>query len=169
MRPYWILMAPALLVGCGQENDSIHAFISQVENQSRKEMAQLAPEKPYVATVYHATEQRSPFLLPKVALVANQPRTKQDCWQPGFRSKSGALEKFPLDKLRLRGVMGRENNISGLVQTPTGNVLKIQKGEYMGLNNGQVSEVSSQYIVVKETLPDGLGCWQQRSVKLALK
>ncbi|MGL6171504.1 MAG: pilus assembly protein PilP, partial [Vibrio sp.] len=26
-----------------------------------------------------------------------------------------------------------------------------------------------RYLLINETLPDGLGCWNQRNVKLALK
>lgn len=169
MRSYWILMASTLLIGCEQEGSSIPAFISQVESQSRKEIAQLTPEAIFSATTYHAQVERSPFVLPEVAVIANQPRAKQDCWQPGSRNKTGVLEAFSLDKLHLRGVMGSKNHISGLIQTPVGKVVKVQPGEYVGLNNGRVAEVTSTYILIKETLPDGLGCWMQRSVKLALK
>ncbi|MGO2509009.1 MAG: pilus assembly protein PilP [Vibrio hibernica] len=169
MRTYWVLVASILLMGCEQEGGSIPAFISQVESQSRKEIAQLTPEAVFSATTYQAQIERSPFVLPEVAVIANQPRAKQDCWQPGSRNKTGILETFSLDKLHLRGVMGNKNNISGLIQTPVGSVVKVQQGEYVGLNNGRVAEVTSKYILIKETLPDGLGCWLQRSVKLALK
>ncbi|OEF30065.1 pilus assembly protein PilP [Vibrio rumoiensis] len=165
----WILLPLSLLAGCESSDDSIKTFITQVENQSRKDIAQLEPEQPFVATIFTANHDRSPFVLPEVAIIANQPRLKQNCWQPGQRSKTGPLEKFPLEQLNLRGVMGSKGKVSGLVQTPQGTVLKVQQGEYVGLNNGKVAEVTSQYILIKETLPDGLGCWQQRNVKLALK
>lgn len=163
-----VMFSALILVGCQQSNDSIASFISQVENQSRKEIAQLEPEKTFQATQYNASQLRVPFRLPAIA-IANQPRIKQDCWQPGLRSKTGQLEQYPLEQLHLRGVMGSQGNISGLVQTPKGTLVKIQAGEYLGLNNGKVAEVAPKFILIKETLPDGLGCWQQRSVKLALK
>ncbi|QSA19722.1 pilus assembly protein PilP, partial [Vibrio furnissii] len=56
-----------------------------------------------------------------------------------------------------------------LVQTPQGSVMKIKAGQYLGLNNGRVTRVADDYLLIKETLPDGLGCWNQRNVKLALK
>ncbi|MGR5542418.1 pilus assembly protein PilP, partial [Vibrio campbellii] len=56
-----------------------------------------------------------------------------------------------------------------LIQTPQGSVLKIHKGQYIGLNNGKVTKVASNRLVIKETLPDGLGCWNTRTVTLALK
>lgn len=107
-------------------------------------------------------------MLPAIA-VANQPKIKQDCWQPRLRTKTGALELYPLEQLSLRGVMASKGDISGLVQTPKGTLVSVTAGEYLGLNNGKVTKVTPQFILIKETLPDGLGCWQQRSVKLALK
>ena len=65
--------------------------------------------------------------------------------------------------------MGADSDITALVQTPKGNVVKVRKGQYMGSNNGQVVDIKSRQITLKETLPDGMGCWQKRYVKLALK
>lgn len=168
MKSSLTMFSVVILAGCQQSNDSIPNFISQVESQSRKEIAQLDPEKPFKATQYSGTRLRAPFSLPAIA-VANQPRTKQDCWQPGLRSKTGQLEQYPLEQLHLRGVMGSKGEISGLVQTPKGTLVTVQLGEYVGLNNGKVAQVTPKFILIKETLPDGLGCWQQRNVKLALK
>ncbi|MFA0676528.1 pilus assembly protein PilP, partial [Vibrio sp. 10N.222.51.A6] len=112
---------------------------------------------------------RPPFELPKEAMVQNQPLVKKDCWQPNARSRIGKLEKYPLSKLRLRGVMGSGTSVSGLVQTPKGNVVNVKKGQFIGLNNGRVTKVTSQYVQINETLPDGLGCWHKRNVRLALK
>ena len=65
--------------------------------------------------------------------------------------------------------MGSGSQISGLVQTPKGSVVKVQKGQFIGLNSGRVTKVTSQYVLINETLPDGLGCWHRRNVRLALK
>ncbi|WP_086982014.1 pilus assembly protein PilP [Vibrio aphrogenes] len=157
-----------MLTGCQTSENDIDSFIAQVENQSRKEIAQLEPEKTFQASQFNAHELRGPFMLPAIA-VANQPKIKQDCWQPRLRTKTGALELYPLEQLSLRGVMASKGDISGLVQTPKGTLVSVTAGEYLGLNNGKVTKVTPQFILIKETLPDGLGCWQQRSVKLALK
>lgn len=168
MKFSFVALSVVVLAGCQSSNNSIESFISQVENQSRKEIAQLEPERTFQATTYNGMNLRAPFTLPAIA-VANQPRAKQDCWQPGLRSKTGQLEQYPLEQLHLRGVMGSQGQISGLVQTPKGTLVKVQPGEYVGLNNGKVAQVTPKFILIKETLPDGLGCWQQRNVKLALK
>lgn len=158
-----------MLVGCKANQDSLEEYVSKVEEQARKEVAQLKPAAEFIAATYDPKISRGPFVLPKEAIVQDQPIVKKDCWQPSYRSRNGKLEKYPLSKLRLKGVMGSGSTVSGLVQTPVGNVVKIQKGQFIGLNNGRVTKVTSKYVLINETLPDGLGCWHKRNVKLALK
>jgi len=158
-----------VLVGCKANQDSLEEYVSKVEEQARKEVSQLKPASEFIAATYDPKISRGPFVLPKEAIVQDQPIVKKDCWQPSYRSKNGKLEKYPLSKLRLKGVMGSGSAVSGLVQTPVGNVVKIQKGQFIGLNNGRVTKVTGKYVLINETLPDGLGCWHKRNVKLALK
>ncbi|WP_135444689.1 pilus assembly protein PilP [Vibrio tasmaniensis] len=163
------LLLLLVLSGCKSNQDSLEDFVVQVEAKARKEVEKLVPETDFLAATYQRHAFRPPFELPKEAIVQNQPLVKKDCWQPNVRSRIGKLEKYPLSKLRLRGVMGSGTSVSGLVQTPKGNVVNVKKGQFIGLNNGRVTKVTSQYVQINETLPDGLGCWHKRNVKLALK
>ncbi|WP_041472933.1 pilus assembly protein PilP [Vibrio atlanticus] len=163
------LLLLLVLSGCKANQDSLEGFVRKVEAKARKEVEKLVPETEFLAATYQRHAFRPPFELPKEAMVQNQPLVKKDCWQPNARSRIGKLEKYPLSKLRLRGVMGSGTSVSGLVQTPKGNVVNVKKGQFIGLNNGRVTKVTSQYVQINETLPDGLGCWHKRNVRLALK
>jgi type IV pilus assembly protein PilP len=157
------------LLGCQANDESIEQFIVQTEQAAQRQVAALTPQRQFVAAAYSQRKNRGPFTLPRAALVQSQPRVKADCWQPRIRNKTGRLERFPLDKLRLKGVMGSGGAISGLIQTPDGGVYKVKPGQYLGLNHGRIIKVTPNYLIVKETFPDGVGCWQQRRVRLALK
>ncbi|EKO3509083.1 pilus assembly protein PilP [Vibrio fluvialis] len=164
----WLLGA-LLLSGCKANQESLSDYVKHVEQQAQREVATLAPVVQFDVFHYAQHHQREPFVLPQEALVQNQPRMKSDCWQPSPRAKSGSLERYPLSQLRLRGVMSSGGSVSALIQTPQGSVMKIKAGQYLGLNNGRVTRVADDYLLIKETLPDGLGCWNQRNVKLVLK
>ncbi|KIE19566.1 fimbrial protein [Vibrio sinaloensis] len=157
------------LLGCQANEESLDEFVAQVERKARQDVVDLKPVFDFQISAYQSHNQREPFVLPQAALVLNQPLAKADCWQPAQRRKTGQLERFPLSKLRLKGVMGSGGRVSALVQTPDGNVVKVSSGQYIGLNNGKVTHVADDYLKINETLPDGLGCWNKRSVKLALK
>lgn len=163
------LFSGLLLVGCKANQEPLDAYVAQVERNARKDVVDLKPVIDFKTTRYIAHKEREPFVLPQAALVLNQPVSKRDCWQPAKRRKSDKLEQFPLSKLRLTGVMSGNGQISALVQTPTGNVVRVNAGHYIGLNNGKVTRVTDKYLQINETLPDGLGCWNKRNVKLALK
>ena len=158
-----------LLVGCKANTDPLDAFYVEAKKQGDAEVKQLEEVTLFAVTPYAQLTGRSPFVLPKQPEIATQPIKKKSCWQPKYRKKNGSLERYSLRKLRLKGVMGSNDNITALIQTPKGSVVKVHKGQYMGSNNGQVVEIKPQYMTLRETLPDGMGCWQKRYVKLALK
>ncbi|MGC9403102.1 pilus assembly protein PilP [Vibrio genomosp. F10] len=166
---FFLFLFAGFLNGCQANNDSIDEYIQAIESQARKEVVRLEPVIMFQASAYQSTELREPFFLPSAALVQEQAMVKKDCWQPPKRTKSGPLERYPMSKLRLKGVMGSANSVSALVQTPKGQVINVSEGQFIGLNNGRVTRVTSHYVLINETLPDGLGCWSKRNVKLALK
>ncbi|CAE6917509.1 pilus assembly protein PilP [Vibrio alginolyticus] len=168
-RSLLVVWVATLLVGCQANDESLTDFIRGVENQARRDVEKLKPADEYVAVAYDPKILRAPFELPREATIATQPIARKDCWQPPSRARSGKLEKFPLNQLRLKGVMGIGNTVSGLVQAPNGTVYKVAPGQYLGRNNGKVTQVTHSYLLINETLPDGLGCWQKRKVKLALR
>lgn len=168
-RSLLVVWVATLLVGCQANDESLTDFIRGVENQARRDVEKLKPADEYVAVAYDPQILRAPFELPREATIATQPIARKDCWQPPSRARSGKLEKFPLNQLRLKGVMGIGNTVSGLVQAPNGTVYKVAPGQYLGRNNGKVTQVTHSYLLINETLPDGLGCWQKRKVKLALR
>lgn len=157
------------MVGCNANDDSLDEFYVKAKMSGHKEVKVLANVVPFQVEEYTQDEARSPFVLPKQPERVTQKKTKKTCWQPKYRKKTGMLERYSLRKLRLKGVMGADQDITALIQTPTGSVVKVRKGQYVGTNNGQVVTIKSKHITLKETLPDGLGCWQTRYVKLALK
>ncbi|WP_394245549.1 pilus assembly protein PilP [Vibrio astriarenae] len=171
MKSNWptMILSTLLLLGCKANQESLHNYVQQIEQSASSQIQSLAPAMSFQASRYSQQEPRQPFVLPQAALVVDQPLARRDCWQPTPRHKSGKLERYPLQKLKLRGMMGSEGDLSALVQTPQGEVAKVRAGQYIGLNNGKVTSVSSNRLVIKETLPDGLGCWSTRMVTLALK
>lgn len=158
-----------LLMGCQANDDSLDQFFAETERAAYREIEALAVVKEFMPLMYVSHGERDPFQLPRVAMVAAQADINNSCWQPPPRKGRGKLERYPLEKLRLKGVMGRDGEISALVQTPDNSVVAANKGHYIGLNNGRILSVTPRYLLIDETLPDGLGCWQRRNVKLALK
>lgn len=169
MKNNVVVLVSVLLLGCQANDESLIDFIRDVETQARDDVIKLKPATAYQVVPYKASVRRTPFALPKEVHSVTQPMTTLDCWQPTSRASSEQLEHFPLERLRLKGVIGMGAQMSGLIQVPSGKVYRVQTGEYIGQNNGFVASISSDHLLINETLPDGLGCWKKRKVTLALK
>jgi len=78
------------------------------------------------------------------------------------------LESFPLDTLRMVGTFKVGKNFYGLVQSKDGLVHKVQPGNYVGQNDGKITEITASKISLNEIIPDGLGGYIERPASLAL-
>lgn len=157
-----------LLVGCQAESEPVDVFIAQSRLNAKANISDLKQVASFAAIPFDTDLIREPFVVPDVAKVALKPQEDQNCWQPKTRSKRFQLEQYPLAQLKLSGVMGSEGELSGIIHLPSGTMSKVSKGHFIGRNNGKVLKVSNQYVLIQEILPDGLGCWQKRQIKLSL-
>jgi type IV pilus assembly protein PilP len=164
-----LLLLTSLLFGCNANQDSIDEYFQRAESKAYEEIEHLAPMTHFRTSVYQVGEIRDPFSVPVNLKEQAQTLAKSECWQPDTRLRREQLERYPLSKLKLKGMMSREKRALALIETPSGQVVKVGRGEFIGLNSGQITHVTSKYLQLKETIPDGMGCWSRRSVRLALK
>lgn len=163
------ILLPSTLVGCQANDEHLPTYIEQITELSRKEIKSLPSTSSFSAFIYSQQNARQPFELPIEALALSQPKADKDCWQPEQRTKTSTLERFTIEQLAFKGVISRDGNMSALISTPEGRLAYINKGHHIGGNHGRVSEITEQYLLINEMLPDGLGCWSQRSIKLVMK
>jgi type IV pilus assembly protein PilP len=119
-------------------------------------------KKPYESFVYAATNMRSPFQ-PQAASSANGQNLR-----PSTRRNREFLEGFSLDTLKMVGTFKVGSQFYGLVQSRDGLVHKVQPGNYLGQNDGKVTEITGAKINLVEIIPDGLGGYVERPASLAL-
>lgn len=166
-RSLWLCIL--ILTGCQANTDSLPDYITDATRRAHKEVIPLPAGHSFIASIYSQSQSEDPFSLPVEAVVQNQPEATNDCWQPASQAKKSSLERFSLHQLTFKGVIGSGSQVSALIATPEGRLTYVSRGQYIGSNHGRVVTIRDQYVLVKETLPDGLGCWTQRSVKLTLQ
>ena len=66
------------------------------------------------------------------------------------------------------GSIAREGSLYGLVQDPDGLIHRILPGNYLGQNDGRVTDISDGEIALVEIVPDGVGGYVERPAGLAL-
>ena len=61
-------------------------------------------------------------------------------------------DEATIDPLRAKGVVHR-----------------VQPGDYLGRNNGQIADITPQHVDVFEVISDGRGGWLERTLTISLK
>eukprot|EP00831_Metopus_contortus_P075448 TRINITY_DN6918_c0_g1_i2.p6 TRINITY_DN6918_c0_g1~~TRINITY_DN6918_c0_g1_i2.p6 ORF type:complete len:127 (+),score=29.83 TRINITY_DN6918_c0_g1_i2:297-677(+) len=64
------------------------------------------------------------------------------------------LEKFDLSQLKLVAIMSAPDGDIAVLEESSGKGYLVEKGTYVGLNSGQIINIESDRIIIKETIED---------------
>ena len=156
------VLAGMTLAGCSGGQSDLQKWIADTKKKPGGRIAALPEVKPYETYVYSAAKLRSPFQ-PQGTSGANGQNLR-----PSSRRNREFLEGFSLDTLRMVGTFKVGSSFYGLVQSKDGLVHKVQPGNYLGQNDGKVTEITGGKISLVEIIPDGLGGYIERPASLAL-
>ncbi|WP_201586639.1 pilus assembly protein PilP [Psychrobacter jeotgali] len=161
-----IVSMATLTTGC---SDRI-GMAEQSMNEIRNEQAQPIEPPPQAELiedfVYSASLLRSPFLPPSLVNVQNT-QTSIDGVRPDITRAKDALEQYELAQLTFRGmVISPEGLQYALIQRPDGSVASITVGDYLGLNDGRVVEITPTQINLIEIVPDSRAGFIERPQSL---
>ena len=159
-----LALVPALLalVACSSRESDLRRFIEQTQQEQATGVVALPDVKPYEAFAYSAQAMRSPFQ-PGVPVTVGAASVRPD----NHRNRE-FLEQFSLDTLRMVGTLKIGNINYGLVMAKDGLVHRVTLGNYLGQNEGRVSEITATKISVIEIVPDGLGGFMERPAAIAV-
>ncbi|ABS10203.1 MULTISPECIES: pilus assembly protein PilP [Shewanella] len=156
------------LTGCVGDRSDLELFVTTTKAQHVAHIPPLKEPPRFEHFAYQAELMRSPFVPPSRELTEEVVDTSKDCLQPDLKRRKGRLETYPLDNLKMRGTLSEADTTWALVETNDGSVYRMGAGEYLGLFNGRISKVTSQNVEVVELIPDGSGCWSERTSNLEL-
>jgi type IV pilus assembly protein PilP len=152
-----------LAAGCSGGQSDLQKWIDSTKKKPGGRIMPLPEVKPYETYVYSAANLRSPFQPQGAGSVNGQANLR-----PSSRRNREFLEGFSLDTLKMVGTFKVGGSFYGLVQSKDGLVHKVQPGNYLGQNDGKVTEISGSKISLVEIIPDGLGGYIERPASLAL-
>ncbi len=161
-----ILMMALGLAACGGDMDDLDQYINEVKARPGGRIDPLPEITPYEIFTYVADAQglRSPFV-PDTPQAAG-PATGGTRPDPD-RSRE-YLESFPLDTLSMVGTLYIGETMYGLVQTADGLIHRVVPGNYMGQNDGRITDISESEIALVEIISDGIGGYIERDAAVGL-
>lgn len=152
-----ILICPLLLLGCAtEEHQDLREWMREEAKGMKGKVAPL-PEIAAFPVVAYETETLTPPFAPGkiVTQEAVADKTAPDRSRP-----QQPLETFPLEDLKVMGIIMAGNLPYALIQTPPPNKPKhVRVGEYMGRNFGKITAISRDSVTVVESVKDVNGAW----------
>ena len=164
-----IVLLGGALFGCSGSGDfgDLQAFMDEVDARPKGRIQPLPPFEQVPPFAYQASAFRSPFEPPVVLKpVDRTPGGVQVT--PNFSRVKQFLEQYAIGNLAMVGTLARGGDVYALVRDSDGGVHRVESGDYLGTDHGQIRAIGESSIELVEIVPDGTGGWVQRARTVAL-
>lgn len=147
-----------ILTACDSHKDNLENYVEEVKARQQVDIPPIPVMKPYEKFSYTAAELRDPFV-PTVIDVPAEPEAEQEIANgitPNENRMKELLESYSLSDLQYVGTLEQES-LWALIRAPDSTIHRVQVGNYMGMNHGQIIAISETYLTLKEIVPEGNG------------
>jgi type IV pilus assembly protein PilP len=158
-----LLLAGSALSACSADMDELEQYVAEVKARKSVAIEPIPQIKQFDAFVYLPGDRRDPF----VQIEPRNERTESGL-RPDMHRAREPLEEFPIDGLRMLGMVTAQDHRYALIKAPDGVVHRVALGDHLGQNYGEVVRITESEVGLKEIVPDGFGGWVERPAKLAL-
>lgn len=151
------LLMPLALIGCAsQDMSDLHAYVDEVKSRPPSGIDPIPEIKQVIGFVYEAKNRRDPFTKQEDETAATE-AVLDNGIRPDPNRRKEELESYALDSLRMVGTLEQEEQTWGLVKTSDGTIHRVAPGNYMGQNDGRITQISEEKIELIELVPTGSG------------
>ncbi len=163
-----ILTVSLLALGAcsSEEHSDLRQFVKESDKLPGGRIPPLPEVKPYEPFAYNAYELTDPF---KPRKIEPPKTTAKGGLQPDFNRPREALEAYPLENLKMVGMLQQKGQTFALVKSPDNSLYRVQSGNYMGQNFGRIVGISETDIKLKEIVQDSGGNWEEKEQALQLQ
>ena len=165
LRPLLPVMCALALCACGDGMQDLETRVAEVKSRKSRQIEPIPQIRQYQVFAYEIGDRRDPFM-------PTEPEAQQTAGaegpRPDLNRAREALEEYPLDALRMQGIIQTPKAVFALVKAPDGVLHRVGIGQHMGQNYGQIKAIEEAEIRLSEIIPDGFGGWMSRPATLAL-
>jgi type IV pilus assembly protein PilP len=165
-----LMLIPVLsLSACIDEKPDLAEYVTKVKSEQSVDIEPMPVMKSYEEFSYAASNLRDPFVatVTEVAVRENAKEVIDNGIRPDSYRRKEALESYLLGDLQFVGTL-EQDGIWALVRASDGIINRVQVGNYMGHNHGQVLAISEAEIMLKEIVADGNGMYVERDSSLSI-
>jgi type IV pilus assembly protein PilP len=163
-----ILIGCLALASCGSEKHAdLRVWVKQQDNLPRGRIPPLPEVVPYQPVEYSAQDLLDPFTPRKIEPPKNT--AGAGGIQPDQNRRREPLEAYPLETLKMVGMLQRKAVIYALVKSPDNNLYQVGPGNYLGQNFGRIIAITDSTVKLKEIVQDSGGSWEEKEQSLLLQ
>ncbi|WP_185964359.1 pilus assembly protein PilP [Aliikangiella marina] len=160
---------------CGGNTNDLRAWVDTIKAKPPGRIKPMPEVKEYKPHDYQSAHLKSPFSELEPELESQLQALVDGCDEsirPDTSRRKEDLERYSLDSMEMVGIVNNNQKQWGLVRMTAGpakdNVFHVTVGNYLGINHGQIMKIEEQQIEITTLVPDSKGCWEQRTVYMAL-
>ena len=166
-----LLFSAVMLAGCGgAQHDDIRKWMADATKGMQGKVEKIDEPKKFVPFKYESDKSVDPFSSAKIAQISDEKKStaKGGGLKPDFDRPKEVLEAFPLENLKMVGMMKQKALFFGIIKADA-NLHRVKVGNYLGQNFGIITGVTETEITLKELVQDGGGDWVERVSTLQLQ
>lgn len=164
-----VFLLVLVLAACGvDEHQDLKQWMAEASEGMHGRVQPIPEIKPFPVVSYDAGDLPEPFS-PSKAMP--EKRASSGGVQPDFDRPREPLEAYPLESLRMVGVLRKNKALYALVQVDN-MVHQVRTGNHLGQDFGVVSSITEAQISIKELVQDPSGHttdWVERLATLQLQ
>lgn len=143
-----------LLTACNDRVGLAQQALEQIREQSAQPIEPPPTTELIEDFVYSANSLRSPFLPPSLVNI-QAPAAAIEGVGPDITRSKEALEQYDIAQLTFRGmVVSPKGQQYALIQRPDGSIASAKVGDYLGLHDGRIVEITATQVNLIAIMPD---------------
>ncbi|MCG9684590.1 pilus assembly protein PilP [Vibrio sp. Isolate23] len=163
MRASLIICLYLVLSGCKANRQPLEFVQVEQKEPHVLSLTKFNPKRFHALQDVNLSIQRDPFLLPTALLGAEAPIL--GCHKDAVANSS--LKTYPLDQLRLAGVMTVRGEHAALIELPDGVLITRVQGEFIAAHS-LITDVTVEAVEIREPVQNSKGCLSYRTRRLVM-
>lgn len=167
-----VLAVAALASGCDLSGQTeIQQWMNDTRQTMKPNVRPVPEPKDFTPQAYDAKGMLDPFDAQKIVMAVarqQQARASASSVRPDLDRRRETLEGFPLDQVRMVGMMWQAGTNVALLES-NGATHMVRVGNYVGQNFGLITRISETEVQLKEIVQDAAGEWVERPARLELQ
>lgn len=167
-----VLAAAGLVTGCGWSSQTeLQQWMTEVRANMKPNVQPVPAPKEFTPQAYDSKAMVDPFDGQKILMAVarqQQARASASAIKPDLERRRETLEGFPLDQVRMVGMMRQSGSNVALLES-NGTTHMVRVGNYVGQNFGLITRISETEVQLKEIVQDAAGEWVERPARLELQ